>query len=87
MTSESEQPQHCASSHLTLRYAKDGKGHDFTASYAHAPSSMDAEPLVVPAAAAADGVTSRRDFAGRGMRYAKDGKGFDFEASYPYHRY
>jgi hypothetical protein len=65
---------------FNIRYAKDGKGHDFAPSYCrnqHAlASSGDMTPLV----------TDTGDDV-RNMRYAKDGKGFDFAASYPYHKH
>jgi hypothetical protein len=60
-----------------LRYAKDGKGHDFNPSYTY-PSSTETLPLVATAAVP----KGCRDF--KTLRYAKDGKGHNFSASYPY---
>lgn len=58
------------------RYAKDGKGHDFTLSHPYSTSTPSASSTNFSVPSMPLGA---RDFK---LRYAKDGKGHDFATSY-----
>ena len=63
-----------------LRYAKDGKGHDFSDAYKQRMVTQDDEQALLKSQVP----LTRRDFKKKINRYAKDGKGLDFMASYRY---
>ncbi|KIW11666.1 hypothetical protein PV08_10968 [Exophiala spinifera] len=60
------------------RYAKDGKGFDFTSTYPYSTNGQGVDETLATAVAPSFPLGCR-DFK---LRYAKDGKGHDFRATY-----